>query len=130
MSTNGVNHYLRGIPFKHYDLHFYFYHAPGDGSASGEFVHKILLRDANSDQLIAGPFYAKNPVAPPKGWIDASTEWVEDLKEKTPEANHLVIPGLTLTELNVYTGGPGESWSSRGGTHSRVCALQLVETNP
>jgi len=120
-SNNGFNHYVKAIPFRRYDLHLYLY------SNSGEFVHKLFLRDARSDRVVAGPFYARNGMDPSSVWIHGTTTLVADLKEVTPVANHLVIPNMALPDLNLYTGGPGDSWAREREPHSCLCGIQVVE---
>jgi hypothetical protein len=127
VSTNGVNQYVRGIPFEKYDLYLYFSSAAGVSPEERQFVHKLLLRDASTNEPVAGPFYVRNLASPAGAWVRASSAWIQDLKEKTPEGNVLRIAGLTLKEINVYTGGPDESWSSRNGARSSLCGLQIVE---
>lgn len=125
--SNPVSHRLRDVPFRRYDLYLYFYQAVGGKPDEAEFVHRFQLRDLDTDQTVVGPVYAKNMSSPFEKWARGATNQTADRKENTPSANYLLIQDLGARNVEIQTGGPGDSWAKKAGAHSSLCGIQVVE---
>ena len=115
--SGGVEHYLRNIPFAHYDVYLYFRVAAGKDPKSADFVHMFLMRDPETEQDLAGPIFARNLGGPFAGWVRAPENQFEDLKAATPAGNYLILPDLSAKQIAIVAG-------------TSLSGLQIVERQP
>ncbi len=127
-TLNPANNYLRNIPYAQYDLYLYFHQAAGTAPDDSEFVHSFMIRDTDSERILAGPLYARNQPGPFTGWTRAATTQITDQKLATPAANYLLLPNLTAPNLDIYTGSLDDAWSKTGHVATSLCGVQIVES--
>lgn len=78
-------------------------------NSQGNFVHYFLVVEAETEQTIVGLLFAKTVAVPFQELVRAATNQLTDDPLKRPPANNLLLPNLSIRNLDIDTGGPSDS---------------------